>query len=357
MPETSELQAVVDAAEQAAAAGDYAAAERLLREAALLQEASLGPLHPDLANTLNNLGVVCEITDKPVDAEAFYRRAHAIATAVLQPDHPFVATSRKNLSDFCDARGKPVELPTPPPVVVAAEESRATDSVPLPHKPLEQAASRPPVVARSSRFAALLALGAGGLVFVIFIAFIATRPWFVSNRQAEISAESATHTVPARPAPAPEPPPVEPPRVEPIPPPKEKATSIGGTVGAEESGVRKPSASGPKSSPTVAEAQLCRELSTARGEWQCVRPSQPVDPGLLLFYTRVRFAGDTTIQHRWYRGDSLRKVANLQILANPTDGYRTYSRQMVDHQSAGDWRVELRTKDGTLLHEERFVVR
>ena len=69
MPETREPRSVVDAAEQAAAAGDYASAERLLRQAALLQEASLGPLHPDLANTLNNLGVVCEITEKPVDLE------------------------------------------------------------------------------------------------------------------------------------------------------------------------------------------------------------------------------------------------------------------------------------------------
>ena len=101
MPDTREPRSVIDAAEQAAAAGDYASAEQLLREAALLQEASLGPLHPDLANTLNNLGVVCEIAEKPVDAEHFFRRAYAIATAALEPDHPFVATSRKNLEDFC----------------------------------------------------------------------------------------------------------------------------------------------------------------------------------------------------------------------------------------------------------------
>src|ERR1700737_4052329 len=108
MPETRELRTVLDAAEQAAAAGDYAAAEDLLREAAILQEARLGPLHPDLANTLNNLGIVCEITNKPADAEVCYRRGHAIATAVLEPDHPFVATSRKNLKDFCEALGKPL---------------------------------------------------------------------------------------------------------------------------------------------------------------------------------------------------------------------------------------------------------
>ena len=75
MPDTREPRSVIEAAEQAAAAGDYASAERLLREAAGLQEASLGPLHPDVANTLNNLGVVCEITGKPDEAEQCFRRA------------------------------------------------------------------------------------------------------------------------------------------------------------------------------------------------------------------------------------------------------------------------------------------
>src|SRR5713101_4199348 len=107
MPEAREVRSVVEAAEQAAAADDYASAERLLREAADLQQASLGPLHPDLANTLNNLGVLCDIMQKPADAELCYRRAYAIATAVLPPDHPFVGTSRKNLEDFCKSQGKP----------------------------------------------------------------------------------------------------------------------------------------------------------------------------------------------------------------------------------------------------------
>ncbi len=48
MADTREPRSVIEPAEQAAAAGDYASAERLLREAADLQEASLGPLHPDL---------------------------------------------------------------------------------------------------------------------------------------------------------------------------------------------------------------------------------------------------------------------------------------------------------------------
>ena len=36
-------------------------------------------------------------------------------------------------------------------------------------------------------------------------------------------------------------------------------------------------------------------------------------------------------------------------------GYRTFSRQTVN--DSGEWRVELRASDGTLLREERFTVR
>ena len=113
MSESGPWQPVIDNAERAAAAGDYASAERHLREAVVLQEAALGPLHPDLANTLNNLGVVCEITNHAEDSEWCYRRAYKIAVSSLPGDHPFVATSLKNLTDFCSARQRPLDLPEP----------------------------------------------------------------------------------------------------------------------------------------------------------------------------------------------------------------------------------------------------
>ena len=47
--------------------------------------------------------------------------------------------------------------------------------------------------------------------------------------------------------------------------------------------------------------------------------------------------------------------ASLTIRANATEGYRTYSRQTVD--DAPDWRVEVRSANGDLLHERRFAVR
>jgi hypothetical protein len=111
-----ELRAILDAAERAAAAENFVSAEQHLRQAALLQEQQVGAGHPDLANTLNNLGIVCEYVGKPADAEASYRRAYRIASATLPADHPLVQTSGKNLRDFCEAIGKPLDLPeTVPP--------------------------------------------------------------------------------------------------------------------------------------------------------------------------------------------------------------------------------------------------
>src|SRR5690242_2931298 len=48
MPEPHEVRSIIENAEQAAAAGNYSSAEELLREAAALQEQTLGPHHPDL---------------------------------------------------------------------------------------------------------------------------------------------------------------------------------------------------------------------------------------------------------------------------------------------------------------------
>src|SRR5258705_9775809 len=131
MPEVRELHSVIEAAEQAASAGDYAAAELHLREAAALQEVRLGPFDADLANTLNNLGVVYERADSPAEAEMCYRRAYAIATTALASDHAFVVTSRKNLEEFCRARGRSFEPSTAPRARVARRKPGGTSFRPI----------------------------------------------------------------------------------------------------------------------------------------------------------------------------------------------------------------------------------
>ena len=111
MSEPQDAGHMLEVAEQAAMAGDLESADALLRGALRIQEAALGPLHPELANTLNNLAIVAEKTGRLEEAEAFYRRAVAIATESLPPGDPMVAASRENLEAFCRARGLPIDVP------------------------------------------------------------------------------------------------------------------------------------------------------------------------------------------------------------------------------------------------------
>jgi hypothetical protein len=106
---------------------------------------------------------------------------------------------------------------------------------------------------------------------------------------------------------------------------------------------------------TVVRASLCRDLQT-RGnpDWQCVAAGEQVPAGRVFFYTRLAAARSTTVEHHWYRNDTLRQRVPLRITPSPGSGYRTYSRTTA---TAGTWRVELRGSDGEVLHQERFVVR
>ena len=70
---------------------------------------------------------------------------------------------------------------------------------------------------------------------------------------------------------------------------------------------------------TMAEAQLCRRLSTS--DWRCDPVSGQVNRGLLFFYTRVKASSNTTVEHRWYREDRLRQSVELRIQASPGSGY------------------------------------
>jgi hypothetical protein len=76
-----------------------------------------------------------------------------------------------------------------------------------------------------------------------------------------------------------------------------------------------------------------------------------------MFYTRLAATATTTIEHRWYRGDRLHQTMRLRVPASAGNGYRTFSSNTVSAERAGPWKVELRAIDGTVLHEERFVVR
>jgi len=341
MPEPRDARTIIDNAEQAAAAGDYASAEDLLREAAALQEQTLGPHHPDLANTLNNLGIVCEMTDNPIDAEHYFRRAYAIATATLAPDHPFVATSRKNLHDFCAARGRPAELPPSPPDVAAWLEAPTPRAAsPRELSPSAKKQDVTPIAPRRS----LRPLALGGVSGVAVLITILLMAWPWGGPAEKTTSRPATERAPARETPAPRP---TLPPAEPIAKPTSPARSEANAVSAIPTSARSAAL------PTVVTAQLC----TALRAWQCEAAGDQVPAGTMFFYTQLKSATATTIEHRWYQGDSLRHSVQLRIQANPGAGYRTYSRNTISRERVGDWRVELRSADGAVLREERFTVR
>ena len=345
MPEPREARSIIQDAEQAAADGNYASAEDLLRQAAAVQEQTLGPDHPDLANTLNNLGIVCEMRDNPIDAEHYFRRAYTIATAMLAPDHPFVATSRKNLHDFCAARGRPTELPPSPPQMAAWLEAPVPRATSLPDSS-PSAETHDETPSPRKRFLHPVALVALSAVALLVVILTMARPWGSPVEETR-SPPPATTIAPALGTPAPRP--TSPP-AEPLVPPQHGAKPTRNE--ADAIGAR-PGTPATAEMPTVATAQLCAALR----DWQCEAADGQVPPGPMFFYTQLKSATATTVEHRWYQGDRMRRAVLLRIEANPGAGYRTYSRTTISRERAGDWRVELRSADGTVLHEERFTVR
>jgi len=242
-------------------------------------------------------------------------------------------------------------LPPPPTVSPASNDSVRGDDLP---KQSPAPVVAPPVSkGKSSRVLGIAALSGIAIVLLTLIA----RPLFKASGSNGSSSSSPAQTAPITP-------PAEPPRVESrsgesIPAPGREADARNERRG---SGEAKRQAAAPSSGGAVqvVEAQLCTSLSTGAarsGIWQCVRSNGPVTSGSLFFYTRLKSSRDATIEHRWYRGNQLRRAVDRAIRANSTDGYRTFSRIRFGKDSAGEWRVELRDKDGTVLREEKFVVR
>ncbi|MEO5823423.1 MAG: DUF2914 domain-containing protein [Vicinamibacteraceae bacterium] len=467
MSDPVSLASLFDAAEQAAVGGDFAAAARLLADAARAQEAALGPDHLDLANTLNNLAVAHERSGQLDAAEREFRRAHAIAAQALPANDPLVTTSAENLRDFCEANGRPLDGPalrlgedngagvdaartialaqphqtdvptapierlaitfaTEPPPRPAAPEPVASQSTaapatakpaPSPAEPVSSAARPTPSIAKPAAPVAKpapstakpapsaakpapavaakpAAAGARGPVAATPTiaappAGTTTRPasaatpvprpsdaaparrvsipvlvalgavaalviWLLAGRgpAAPPAKPQATATdTPAAPSAAA--PAVAAPSATPTPAlsssrPTARATAPAPPTPSAASSATPAGADG----LTVGDAQLCASLSSS---YRCDAAGATVRPGRLAFYNRLVATSDTSVVHRWYRGDELRQSVRLQVPAR-RQGFRTFSRATVS-ASDGEWRVELRARDGRLLHAERFSVR
>lgn len=380
MPDEREFQSVVDEAEQAARAGDFARADRHLRDALRLQEASLGVDHHELASTLNNLAVVSEMLGRFDDAERCYRRANAIASGALPLSDPLVVTSRDNLRDFCAARGLPLEdwpgigqeaesppAPTPPAVSAVA---------PAPEIPPRDTTPDTPDRPRRGRIAGgLLAVAAlGAMVVVASWRDTTTSPSPAMTSPASASTASAPADAPvpsaradaaaapaASPSPAaasPEPERSPPSRPEASPPTARaemppRAVAPPARPPATPAAPTRPTTAALPDGVRVVVADVCASLST-RGAWRCEPLGDPPARGRASYYTRIASPRPLRLEHRWYLGTALRQQVPLSVGASPSAGYRTFSRQTL---TPGAWRVELRAADGTVLHEAAFDVR
>ena len=86
--------------------GDYAAAEPLLKRSLAIRKKILGPDHPDVAKTMNNLATLRIAQRKYDEAEPLLRGSLEINEKVLGRDHPDVATGVDNLAILYGAQGK-----------------------------------------------------------------------------------------------------------------------------------------------------------------------------------------------------------------------------------------------------------
>jgi hypothetical protein len=401
MSDPVSLASLFDAAEQAALNGDFATAARLLGEAARAQEATLGPDHLDLANTLNNLAVAHERSGQLDAAEREYRRAHAIAARTRPADDPLVTTSAQNLREFCQANGRPVEVPPsamtladdvpttvttpavpkpasqadvptgPLPITFAAERApggpradrpvrdtsvrsgapqskpRATPAPrPAPAAPAAASAPVPFEMAAPRRRVSVPVLVALGALAALLIWLLAGRGPATPSGDTTAAASDTAPSAPSGPPadPAPTPPAAAPAAAAPAATPA--PTSAPSTEGA-----RAP-VSASAGGVTIGDAQLCTSLSSS---YRCDAAGATVRPGRLVFYTRLIADHSTSVMHRWYRGNELRQTIRLDVPAR-RQGFRTFSRATVS-ASEGEWRVELRSREGQILHTERFTVR
>jgi hypothetical protein len=200
-----------------------------------------------------------------------------------------------------------------------------------------------PVVVTKRLTPRMFAVAALVLAAVVVVAFIRRTPETTNTPPPipETRQESSSNAAPELSKPIP----VPPPEAEPKPKPKPTVTPE-----------RRLSAS--TAPVSVLSVELCSALEK-RGspDWQCSLASGDLRPGTYFFYTRLLANAATTVEHRWYHAGRVHQVMRLRVAASSSTGYRTFSSNTVSAERAGDWRVELRAADGTVLHQVSFVVR
>ncbi len=78
--------------------GQYDRAVVVAKKALDVAEKAVGPDHPSVATSLNNLALLYDTQGQYAPAEPLYKRSLAIREKALGPDHPDVATSLENMA-------------------------------------------------------------------------------------------------------------------------------------------------------------------------------------------------------------------------------------------------------------------
>ncbi len=86
--------------------GRYAEARPLLEKALQIREQALGPTHPHVATSLNNLALLYHTPGQYGKAEPLLQRSLAILEKALGPNHPDVAASLNNLAELYRVQGQ-----------------------------------------------------------------------------------------------------------------------------------------------------------------------------------------------------------------------------------------------------------
>ena len=89
--------------------GQYVRAVVVGKKALKVAEEIVGPDHPNVAASLNNLALLYKTQGQYAQAEPLYKRALQIKEKALGPDHPSVVTSLNNLAALYRATGRNLE--------------------------------------------------------------------------------------------------------------------------------------------------------------------------------------------------------------------------------------------------------
>jgi tetratricopeptide (TPR) repeat protein len=92
--------------------GRYSEATPLAQRVLRIREAALGPNHPDVGTSLNNLAILYQDQGLYRDAEPLFKRALAISEKAFGANHPNVATSLNNLAELYQNEGRYADAET-----------------------------------------------------------------------------------------------------------------------------------------------------------------------------------------------------------------------------------------------------